>query len=340
MPLQDTDPTPSFGGFGFRRLLWAEGDRVGIGRHLINVPDCINVGDGGIDAYIDGAHPSDDDVIPEGSSVFQIKSADLGPTACKRELHVKGDLAKPLKDALDRRLHDGATYVLVLMAEITDAKLMSRHSAVKQELAKYGYHKTQVRVYTANKLAGFTNRHPSLVASLRPGLSTCESYETWSSSRDVRHPAGFVADSRRQDMVDQITSGLRLRDTLLPSRFNRDQLPNKAFKGQQYTDRFFQDCRGRVFPPDPYHAQSRIDSGEAAGKGLPLAMRQRYRFGVTVRDGNLHYDVQFEMPRKLQEEQMYCAVEGDVWVTGSHANVGVNDFVWVPDGNKERRQQK
>lgn len=61
----------------FRRLLWAEGDRVGIGRHLINVPDCINVGDGGIDAYIDDAHPSDDDVIPEGSSVFQIKSADL-----------------------------------------------------------------------------------------------------------------------------------------------------------------------------------------------------------------------------------------------------------------------
>ena len=203
------DLSPSRSVTLFRRLLWAEGDRVGIGRHLINVPDCINVGDGGIDAYIDGAHPSDDDVIPEGSSVFQIKSADLGPTACKRELHVKGDLAKPLKDALDRRLHDGATYVLVLMAEITDAKLMSRHSAVKQELAKYGYHKTQVRVYTANKLAGFTNRHPSLVASLRPGLSTCESYETWSSSRDVRHPAGFVADSRRQDMVDQITSGLR-----------------------------------------------------------------------------------------------------------------------------------
>ena len=131
-----------------------------------------------------------------------------------------------------------------------------------------------------------------------------------------------------------------LRDTLLPSRFNRDQLPNKAFKGQQHTDRFFQDCRGRVFPPDPYHGQSRNGSGEAVGNGLPLAMRQRYRFGVTVRDGNLHYDVQFEMPREFQREPMYCAVEGDVWVTGSHANVGVNDFVWVPNGKKERRHQE
>ena len=195
----------------FRRLLWAEGDRVGIGRHLINVPDCINVGDGGIDAYIDGEHPSDDDVIPTGSSVFQIKSADLKPTACKRELHVMGDFAKPLKDKLDRRLHGGAAYVLVLMAEITDAKLASRRSAIKQELAKFGYENTQVRVYTANQVAGFTNRHPSLVASLRPELSTCEPYETWGSSRDVMHPAGFVADSRRQDIVDQITRALRER---------------------------------------------------------------------------------------------------------------------------------
>ena len=37
----------------YRNLLWAEAGRVGIGRHLIDVPNCINVGDGGIDAYID-----------------------------------------------------------------------------------------------------------------------------------------------------------------------------------------------------------------------------------------------------------------------------------------------
>jgi hypothetical protein len=51
----------------FRRLLWAEAARVGIARHLIDVPDCINVGDGGIDAYIKEANPSIDEVISRGT---------------------------------------------------------------------------------------------------------------------------------------------------------------------------------------------------------------------------------------------------------------------------------
>ena len=141
-------------------------------------------------------------------------------------------------------------------------------------------------------------------------------------------------------IAHHVSDPFSLGNTLLPSRFNRDQLPNKAFKNQQHTDKFFQDCRGRVFPPDLYHAQNRNGHSELVGNGLPLSVRQRYRFGVTVRDGNLHYDVQFEMPRGLQREPMYCAVEGDVWVTGSHANVGVNDFLWAPDGRKESRPQE
>ena len=195
----------------FRQLLWAEAGRVGIGRHLINVPDCINVGDGGVDAYIDNAHPSDDDVIPEGSSVFQVKSTDLEPTACRRELHVDGNLNQPLKDEVDLRLQRGAAYILVLMADITDAKIRTRCDAIRDELGKSGYLSTTVRVYSANQMAGFTNRHPSLVASLRPELSTCYAYERWGSRQDVRHPATFVADSHRQTIVDQITGTLRER---------------------------------------------------------------------------------------------------------------------------------
>jgi uncharacterized RDD family membrane protein YckC len=41
----------------FRRLLWAEAGRVGVGRNIINVPQCINVGDGGVDAYVKDASP-------------------------------------------------------------------------------------------------------------------------------------------------------------------------------------------------------------------------------------------------------------------------------------------
>ena len=196
----------------FRQLLWAEADRVGVGRHLIDVPDCINVGDGGVDAYIEHVSPSDDDVIPQGASVFQIKAADLEPRACKREMHVQNDLDRPLKEELDVRLRQGAAYVLVLMADITDVLLRRRREALKEELSKHGFEDAQVRVYTANQLAGFVNRHPSLVVSLRPELSTCSPYQRWGTSRDVRYPATFVPDSGRQELVERITGALRGRN--------------------------------------------------------------------------------------------------------------------------------
>ena len=137
----------------------------------------------------------------------------------------------------------------------------------------------------------------------------------------------------------------RLSETLTTKRFSRNQLPARALKGNHHADRFFQDGRGRVFPSDRYHAPNRYaetssegnrEGLECAGKSSTLqVLQQRYRFGVIVRDGNLHYDVQYEIPRKLNNEPMYCATIGNVVVTGSHANVGVNDVIWVPDGEKE-----
>lgn len=42
----------------FRRLIWAESSLIGISQNLINVPTCINVFDGGLDAYIELSKPS------------------------------------------------------------------------------------------------------------------------------------------------------------------------------------------------------------------------------------------------------------------------------------------
>ena len=129
-----------------------------------------------------------------------------------------------------------------------------------------------------------------------------------------------------------------LKGKLLPSRFTRGQLPQRAFKSQQYSDSFFQDLRERVFPPDLYHARSRPSNAVASGSTPSLELQQRFRFGVMVRDGNLHYDMQYKLPRRLAYEPMYCAMEGEVSVTASHANVGVNDVVWVPSGRKTARK--
>ncbi len=109
----------------FRRLLWAEATRVGIGKHLIDVPQCINVGDGGIDALIREAKPSTDELIPIGTSGFQIKSSDLPPNRCKKELHRQNNLNQPIKPEI-KRILKGAPDLLFLLFPMISA-MYHRH---------------------------------------------------------------------------------------------------------------------------------------------------------------------------------------------------------------------
>ena len=141
-------------------------------------------------------------------------------------------------------------------------------------------------------------------------------------------------------LVGQSYDIQQLKDVPLPIRFTREQLSHRVFSTGQFKSRFFKDCRGRVFALDiGGHAPNRIEGKDNTSTGLSLSLRQRYRFGVTVRDGNLHYDVQFEHPRQLASEPMYCADRGDVLITGTHANVGVNDVIWAPSGTIVTKQQ-
>lgn len=192
-----------------RRLLWAEAGKVGVGANLINVPQCINVGDGGIDAYIDEANPTKDEIIPVGCSGFQVKSSDLSPAKCKAELHIDEDLRKALKPEVEQLLKKKGTYVLVLFADITSAKLKTRESAIKEELARAKHRKVKIRVYTANHLAGFFERFPSLVAWLRNDRTYCLPYAFWSQRRDITVPRRFIADNGRERLANEIRDKLR-----------------------------------------------------------------------------------------------------------------------------------
>jgi hypothetical protein len=136
----------------------------------------------------------------------------------------------------------------------------------------------------------------------------------------------------------------QLRRNLLPARFDRTQLDQRAFKGSEHSNRFYHDCRGRVFPPDLYHGRVRADLVKTSTLDsvdlIQTVLRQRYRFGVMVRHGELHFDVQYQLPRRLTREPMWCCLAGPVWVTGSHANVGVNDRIWAPDGSIQNRRDE
>ena len=146
-------------------------------------------------------------------------------------------------------------------------------------------------------------------------------------------------------MVRQRSSMQELNHVLKPMKIDSDRLAAKALKSTGNNSKVFQDCRGRIFPPNIDHAPSRFadtfrketapDAEQTDESDILQVLHQRYRFGVVARDGNLHYDVQYEYPRQLRKEPMYCVKTGNVLVTGSHANVGVNDAIWVPNGNKE-----
>lgn len=157
-------------------------------------------------------------------------------------------------------------------------------------------------------------------------------------ARNFHYPDRFTAiGGVYRHLAEDMSNFWELGSELLPTRFTRDQLPARAFKGRQNSDQFFEDRRGRIYPPDLYHAPIRSTSKDTSATELSPSLQQRYRFGVPVRNGNLHYDVQFEEPRQLSKEPMHCAVRGDVWVTGSHANVGVNDVIWT-NGTIEARE--
>lgn len=200
----------------FRRLLWAEAGRTGIGKHLINVPQCINVGDGGIDALIKDVHPSKDDLIPAGTSGFQIKSSDLSPSDCKKELHIDGNVTKPLKPEIRRLMDQDATYVLVLFADLPNTSIRRRESSIREELTKNGYSNLKLRLYTANQLVGFVECFPGLVAWFKNDTNYCLAYSAWSERRDINTPRNFIFDDERTKRLAELRLALRECDDRCP----------------------------------------------------------------------------------------------------------------------------
>ena len=190
----------------FRRLLWAEALRVGIARHLIDAPDCINVGDGGLDAVIKDAKPVSEDFIPAGISGFQIKSSDLQPAECRQELYSGGNL----KPAIKRVLDANGVYVLVLFEEMpSETMKRDRENAILEELLKIGYNSPNVRVYTINQLISFAERYPALVSWLKGYEIVCLPYQKWANSRDVSYPRQYIPDNQREGIINEIRETLR-----------------------------------------------------------------------------------------------------------------------------------
>ncbi|RLM83618.1 ATP-binding protein [Halobellus sp. Atlit-38R] len=196
----------------FRELLWAEASETDVIQSSTHVPTAITVPDGGLDAKIENAIPSREDIIPAGDSGFQIKSSDMEPKKCRQE--VRSDSGSGLKSRIDELLDNGGTYIMVVFEELVGVapqhnkdKLERRKIALEEEFEDHGYPDADVRIYDCSKLVGFVNGFPALIAKYK-GIDHVVDHSTWSRSatRDVEE---FFPDEKREEQIESIREILR-----------------------------------------------------------------------------------------------------------------------------------
>ncbi len=199
----------------FRRLIWLEAERVGIRSNLIEVPLNIYSPDGGIDAYIENANPNSDELIPIGTTGFQIKSGKFSSTKSINELYKNdrrgGQIKSGIRDILDKE----GTYVQVLFSELTYKTKRANYynkslqPRIIEELRKKGYNNPKIRVYTITQILGFCRRFPSLTIYLRPDLMPYKNFDSWSQNKDIDFPVEYYLDEERKKNIKEIRELLR-----------------------------------------------------------------------------------------------------------------------------------
>ena len=137
-------------------LLASEAADLQLSSYTMQLDSRSNVGDGGIDAYVETPHTSGR--IPEGKSAWQFKSTDLPPSKCRTEL------TKQSSAWVRDRIKDGAGYFLVLGHPLNSDQIRKR----KAELIKTARElelplsKDNTFVIDANQLAAWISDIPSL----------------------------------------------------------------------------------------------------------------------------------------------------------------------------------
>lgn len=157
----------------FAQLLWAEACADGIATNLIDVPQAINVRDGGVDAEVRSAtQSSTQGLIKSGLTCYQIKTGDVSLTAPAkvREILCKKESTTVLNDRVKACLDVGGTLVVVHFGRDTpDEEDQAAVKAFKDALVAIDtkYANASVEVWNQNRLIGFLTRFPTLAWSIK-----------------------------------------------------------------------------------------------------------------------------------------------------------------------------
>lgn len=181
-----------------RRLVHAELLKHCIPLRSGSVPAQITIADGGEDGRVEwSGGPNQTDWLPSRYSVFQSKRGATSPSGLKKETWTKASQKsnneKILNEALVQAIERSGAYIVVTATAVVGTKRTDRIEAIRNGVKEAGHDPsrlTSIDIYDCNKLAAWTNTHPSVAlwlnAMLRDvHLSGFQTHEDWSKSPEI-----------------------------------------------------------------------------------------------------------------------------------------------------------
>ena len=203
----------------FKRLLWAEAQRLGPGTCKINVPDETKIPDGGIDATVDTCSRAlESDIIASGKNCYQIRSGTgFKPWRdgdVRKELLKKGSPKDPekkhLRESIKDCLDECGTYVLVCTGidSLVPPNRKKAFNLIKDYLEKCGNPDAKVDVWPQNILIRFLKTFPALSLWVNGRDSAkFQTHDSW--SRDANMQGQFISGESQDKLIESLRIDLR-----------------------------------------------------------------------------------------------------------------------------------
>lgn len=180
-----------------RRLINAELNRNSIPLRSGTAPAQITIPDGGDDARVSWTGgPNDTDWLPGRFTIFQCKKGKTSPSGLKAETYTKssqGSDDPKLNEALEEALSQSGAYVVVTVTPVVGTNIDRRIEAIREGINETGNDPSllsSIQIYDCNRLAAWTNTHPSVAlwlnALLRDvHLGGFQTFDDWGRSPEI-----------------------------------------------------------------------------------------------------------------------------------------------------------
>jgi len=192
-----------------RRLISAELNKNSIPLRSGAAPAQITIPDGGDDARVSwSGGPNETDWLPSRLTVFQSKKGATSPAGLKAETQTKstqGTNAPELSEALEGAISQSGAYVIVTPTPVVGTNVDRRIKAIREGINDTGHDPnllSSIQIYDCNRLAAWTNTHPSVAlwlnALLREvHLGGFQTFEDWGRAPEISEIAFQQDDGRR-----------------------------------------------------------------------------------------------------------------------------------------------